>query len=67
MAQISQLEKEVSIQKREVIALQKAVADMQDALTQERKINTKLCGENDRLRVSLQFIAIIPRYFLPLP
>jgi hypothetical protein len=50
-----QLEKEVSIQKREVFALQKAVADMQDALTQERKINTKLCGENDRLRVSLQF------------
>ena len=45
------LEKELSAQKREVNALQKAVADMRDAITQERKINTKLCGENDRLRV----------------
>jgi len=46
-----QLEKEVGAQKREINALQKAVADMQDAITQERKINTKLCGENDRLRI----------------
>ena len=46
-----QLEKEVGSQKREINALQKAVADMQDAITQERKINTKLCGENDRLRI----------------
>ena len=45
------LEKEVATQKREINALQKAVSDMQDALIQERKINTKLCGENDRLRI----------------
>jgi len=45
------LEKELSIQKKEVLALQKAVNDMQEALAQERKINTKICGENDRLRI----------------
>ena len=45
------LEKEVATQKREINALQKAVSDMRDALIQERKINTKLCGENDRLRI----------------
>ena len=53
------LEKELSIQKKEVLALQKAVNDMQEALAQERKINTKICGENDRLRVKYTLIMII--------
>ena len=32
---------------------------MQEALAQERKINTKICGENDRLRVKYTLIMTI--------
>ena len=49
--QSATLEQEVFAQKREITALQKAVTDMREALSQERKINHKLYAENDKLRI----------------
>jgi len=49
--QIQKLDKELSNQKREIAALQKAVTDMQSALVQERKISAKIYAENDKLKI----------------
>ena len=48
---MQKLDKELANQKREIGALQKAVADMQMALVQERKISAKIYAENDKLKV----------------
>ncbi len=47
------IERDLISSKREISALQKAVADIKNALVQERKINLKLQTENDKLRVSI--------------
>ena len=49
--QIQKLDKELSNQKREIAALQRAVTDMQSALVQERKISAKVYAENDKLKI----------------
>ena len=45
------IERDLIASKREISALQKAVADIKNALVQERRINLKLQTENDKLRV----------------
>ena len=63
--QIQKLDKEMANQKREISALQKAVADMQSALVQERKISAKIYAENDKLKVIQGCFSISTPAFFP--